>query len=405
MTSREPANEALAEQAARLADGCDHVETLVELRERLSVGRPLRVKLGLDPTTPDLHIGHAVVLRKLQQFVEANHEVTLVIGSFTARIGDPSGRNQLRPRLTDEQIDANMRTYAEQAGKVLDLERVQLRYNAEWLAPLRFEDVIRLLAQTTVARMLDRNDFAARYAEGSPISLHEFLYPVAQAFDSVALASDVELGGTDQLFNLLMGRHYQEHDGQPPQICMTVPLLEGLDGRVKMSKSVGNHIGLTESPVDQFGKAMRIPDELIVRYARLAAGRSQADCEALERALASGSAAAMDEKKRVAGDIVARYHGHEAARRAREHFEQTVQRREAPSEMPEVRVAGARRLAEVIIAAGFAQSRREADRLVRGGGVRLDGAVVDDPSLPWTATEPVVLSVGARRFARIVPSG
>jgi tyrosyl-tRNA synthetase len=284
----------------RYTDGCDHVETAAELRARLAEARPLRVKLGLDPTSPDLHIGHAVVLRKLQQFVEGGHDVTLVIGSFTARIGDPSGRNALRPRLSDEQIDANMRTYAEQAGKVLDLERVSLRYNGEWLAPLSFEHVIRLLAQTTVARMLDRNDFAARFAAGTPISLHEFLYPVAQAYDSVALSADVELGGTDQLFNLLMGRHYQEREGQAPQICMTTPLLEGLDGKIKMSKSVGNHVAIAEPPEDQFGKLMRVPDEMVARYARLGAGWTAAACEELTREVADGRTPPIDAKKRVA---------------------------------------------------------------------------------------------------------
>ena len=398
-----PQGDGTVSRAAALAEGCEHVETPAELAERLAAGRPLRVKLGLDPTSPDLHVGHAVVLRKLQQFVDDGHDVTLVIGTFTARIGDPSGRNQLRPPLTDEQIDANMRTYAEQAGKVLDLERVSLRYNAEWLAPLRFEEVVRLLARTTVARMLDRNDFAQRYANGTPISLHEFLYPVAQAFDSVVLASDVELGGSDQLFNLLMGRHYQQHEGQRPQVCMTVPLLEGLDGKVKMSKSVGNHIGLTEAPSEQFGKAMRIPDEMIGRYAFLGAGRARSECDALERDIASGRLSPMDGKKAVAEWIVAAYHGPDAARSARENFERTVQRRELPDEMPEVVLADARRISDVLMQAGFAQSRREAERLVRGGGVRLDGATVDDAALEWTATEPVVVSVGSRRFARVLP--
>ena len=396
---------AVEEQFAALTDGCDHVETAAELRARLAEGRPLRVKLGLDPTSPDLHIGHAVVLRKLQQFVAAGHDVTLVIGRFTARIGDPSGRNALRPPLTDEQIEANMRTYAEQAGKVLDLERVSLRYNSEWLAPMRFEEVVRLLAKTTVARMLDRNDFAERYAAGTPISLHEFLYPVAQAVDSVVLAADVELGGTDQLFNLLMGRHYQEQDGQAPQICMTVPLLEGLDGKVKMSKSLGNHIGLTDPPAEQFGKVMRLPDEMIARYARLAVGRSKAEADALQRGIDGGSVAPMDAKKDVAEDVVALYHGRDAARAARENFERTVQRRELPDEMPEVAAGDARRLIDVLVVAGFAASKREAERLIRGGGVRLDGVTADDPAAAWTATGPVVLSVGARRFVRVFPKG
>ncbi|HEY0798143.1 MAG TPA: tyrosine--tRNA ligase [Candidatus Baltobacteraceae bacterium] len=394
------------EQAQLLADGCEHVETFAELQERLTRGVPLGVKLGMDPTSPDLHIGHAVVLHKMQQFVEAGHKVTLLIGDFTARIGDPSGRNSLRPPLTNEAIEANMRTYASQAGKVLDMERVTVRYNSEWLGKLTLDDLIRLLAQTTVARMLDRNDFAQRYADGTPISLHEFLYPVAQAYDSVALRCDVELGGSDQLFNLLLGRPYQEHAGQATQICMTVPLLEGLDGKIKMSKTTGNHIGLTENPNDQFGKMMRIPDELIGRYARLAVFRSKEACDELARGLADGRAVPMEEKKTIAQELVTRYHGAEAARAAREHFERTVQRRELPEEMPDVRTAQARKLVDVIVVAGFAQSKREAERLIVGGGVKLDGSVVTDAAAAWNPLrdgQRIVLSVGARKHARLVP--
>lgn len=392
------------EQAELLADGCAHVETRLELEARLTRGAPLRIKLGLDPTSPDLHIGHAVVLRKLQQFLDHGHEVTLLIGDFTARIGDPSGRNSLRPPLTHDAIAANMRSYAAQAGLVLDMERAKVRYNSEWLEPLTLDGLIRLLAQTTVARMLDRNDFAARYAAGTPISLHEFLYPVAQAYDSVALRADVELGGSDQLFNLLMGRPYQERAGQPAQICMTLPLLEGLDGAVKMSKSLGNHIGLAESAEEQFGKTMRIPDELIVRYARLAVFRSQAACGELERALRDGRAAPMEEKKKIGQELVALYHGADAARAARERFESTVQRRELPGEMPDVRAGDARKLVDLIVLAGFARSKREAERLIHGGGVKLDGIVVTASDLSWTVKNPVVLSVGARKHARILPT-
>jgi tyrosyl-tRNA synthetase len=395
---------ASAVEAARaLADGCDHVETVDELAQRIGTGRPLRVKLGLDPTTADLHIGHAVVLRKMQQFVDAGHDVTLLIGDFTARIGDPTGRNTMRPPLTDEAIEANMQTYAAQAGKVLDMERITLRYNSEWLGTLSFAELIKLLAQTTVAQMLDRNDFAQRYAAGTPISLHEFLYPVAQAYDSVALQSDVELGGSDQLFNLLMGRPYQLHAGQPAQICMTVPLLEGVDGKKKMSKSIGNHIALTDPPNDQFGKVMRIPDEAIARYARLAAGWSQAETESLVRGIADGSRAPMDEKKRIAEAVVALYHGRDAARAAREYFERTIQRGEAPTEMPERSFEGARTLADVIVAAGFAESKRAAQRLIGEGAVRVDGGVVADPKAVWEYDRPVVLQVGSRKFVRVLP--
>jgi tyrosyl-tRNA synthetase len=391
------------ERAARLAGGCDHVETLAELERRLDRGAPLNVKLGLDPTTPDLHIGHAVVLRKLQQFVDDGHNVTLLIGDFTARIGDPTGRNAMRPPLTDEAIEANMQTYAAQAGKVLDMERVRLAYNSTWLGPLSFAELIHLLAQTTVAKMLDRNDFSLRYNAGTPISLHEFLYPVAQAYDSVALRADVELGGSDQLFNLLMGRPYQQHAGQEPQVCLTVPLLEGIDGKQKMSKSTGNHIALTDPPNEQFGKVMRIPDEALGRYARLAAGWPEAEVERLVRDVAGGSLSPMDEKKRIAATVVGMYHGEAAARAAREYFERTIQRGEVPSDLPEHRLDGARTVVEVLVAAGLAESKRAATRLIVEGAVRIDGSAVGDPKAAWTASAPAVLQVGSRKFVRILP--
>jgi tyrosyl-tRNA synthetase len=399
----QPPSAAAREAAQELADNCEHVETYDELAARIATGKRLNVKLGLDPTTPDLHIGHAVVLRKLQQFVDAGHNVTLLIGDFTTRIGDPTGRNTMRPPLTDEAIEANMQTYAKQAGKVLDLDRVTLRYNSEWLGKLTFAELIKLLAQTTVARMLDRKDFAQRYADGTPISMHEFLYPVAQAYDSVALEADVELGGSDQLFNLLMGRPYQVHAGQPAQICMTVPLLEGLDGKQKMSKSTGNHIALTDTANDQFGKVMRIPDEALARYARLAAGWSQAEAERIERGLSDGSLVAMDEKKRIAEAVATLYHGAGDARAAREHFERTIQRGELPAEIPERRFEGARSLVDVVVAAGFAESKRAAQRLIAEGAVKIDGSVVTDPKAVWDTSGPAVLQVGSRKFVRVLP--
>ncbi|MBV9276662.1 MAG: tyrosine--tRNA ligase, partial [Candidatus Eremiobacteraeota bacterium] len=388
-----------------LVDGCDHIESIADLDARLREKRPLRVKLGLDPTTSDLHIGHAVVLHKLQQFVEAGHDVTLIIGDFTGRIGDPSGRNEMRPPLSEDQIRANMTTYAEQAGKILDMERVSVRYNSEWLAKLTLSDLLRLLSQVTVARMLDRNDFSQRYKANEPIALHEFLYPVAQAYDSIAINAEIELGGNDQLFNLLMGRQYQAWAGQREQVCMTVPLLEGLDGEKKMSKTAGNFVGIAEDARTQFGKLMRIPDELIPRYARLAAFRSEADSLQLAGALGSGSAHPMDEKKKLAQEIVARYHGAEEASGAREYFEQTVQRRELPTDhVPEVTVGSAKRVSDVLVASGLAESKRAAERLIMGNGVKVDGAVVTDPRALWAHTQPVTLSVGARRFVRVLPN-
>ena len=388
-----------------LLDGFDHVETRAEFIARCEEGKPLTVKLGLDPTTADLHLGHAVVLRKLQQFVEAGHKVTVIIGDFTSRIGDPSGRNDMRPPLSAEQIESNMRTYASQAGTVLDMERVKLCYNSEWLAGIQLADLLRLLSQVTVAQMLARNDFEARFASNTPISLHEFLYPVAQAYDSVALAADIELGGNDQLFNLLMGRQYQVHAGQREQVCMTVPLLEGLDGVKKMSKSTGNYVGLTETAREQFGKLMSIPDALLPRYARLAAFRPQAEADALAAALTAGSAHPMDEKKRLAEEIVARYHGAVAAQEARGYFERTVQRKELPTEnIPEMRVGAARRVVDVLVAADFADSKRAAERLISGNGVKVDGILVSDPRADWSAAGPAILSVGSRKFVRVLPN-
>jgi tyrosyl-tRNA synthetase len=385
-----------------LLDGFDRVESVEEFRERLKLGRPLNVKLGIDPTSSDLHLGFMVVLHALQRFAESGHEVTLIIGDFTARIGDPSGKKITRPQLSEEEIEANMQTYREQAARVLDLQRVKIRYNSEWLARLSHADVIRLAAKCTVAQMLERNDFRERYDAGEGISLHELLYPIAMAYDSVMVDADVELGGTDQLFNLLMGRHYQREFGKAPQICAMVPLLVGLDGVQKMSKSLGNYVGVTEPPDVQFGKLMSMPDTLIADYARYAAFRSRADVDRLRHALASGAANAMEEKKRVAGEIVARYHGAPAADRAREFFERTVQRKEIPDEMPELKVhAESVRVSDVLKQAGFAASRREAERLIEGGGVRIDGVAVTQAKATWTASHPAVLSVGSRKFVRV----
>ncbi len=391
------------ERAEFLTDGAEHVETVAELAQRLDRGRPLRVYLGLDPTSPDLHLGHAVVLRLLQRFVDDGHDVILLIGDFTARIGDPSGRNALRPALSDEQIDANMKTYAAQAGKVLDMSRVTLRYNSEWLSTLTFTEIYKLLSQTTVAQMLERNDFKQRYEGGSPIALHEFVYPVAVAYDSIALEVDVELGGSDQLFNLLISRPYQVHAGQLPEICITVPLLVGLDGKKKMSKSLSNHIGLTDAPNEMFGKTMRIPDEVLAQYARLGAWWPAERVRALEAGLRDGSVAPMDEKKHIAQDIVALYHGPDVALAARAWFERTIQRGEIPAEMPELRLDGRSKLVELIVAAGFAESKRAAQRLIGEGAVKVDGTPVTDPGGRWTAAGPAVLQVGSRKFARIIP--
>jgi tyrosyl-tRNA synthetase len=387
-----------------LLDGFDHVETVEDVRQRLKLGRPLNIKLGIDPTSPDLHLGFMVVLHKLQRFAEAGHNVTLIIGDFTGSIGDPSGRNAMRPPLTPEQIEANMKTYRDQASKVLDLDRVKIRYNSEWLGKMSFSDVVKLVSHVTVAQMLERNDFHNRYSSGTAISLHEFLYPVAQAYDSIAVESDIELGGTDQLFNLLLGRQFQREFGQLPQICATVPLLVGLDGVKKMSKSLGNYVGIAESAQTQFGKLMSIADDLIPTYARLAAFRSQKDADALAATLQAAASNPMDLKKGLAQEIVGRYHSAAEAKSAREYFERTVQRKEIPLEdVLEMPLGDCRKVTDVLVKAGFAESKRAAERLISGSGVKVDGIVVDDPRAAWTARDAAVLSVGSRKFIRVRP--
>ncbi len=390
--------------AAYLLDGFEHVETVPEFEARLKLGRPLNIKLGIDPTSPDLHLGFMVVLNQLQRFAGAGHNVTLIIGDFTAKIGDPSGKNETRPQLSDEEIEANMATYKAQAAKVLDMERITVRNNSEWLAPLTTAQFITLAAKVSVAQMLERNDFRQRYDAGESISLHEFLYPIAMAYDSVMVKSDVELGGVDQLFNLLMGRHYQREHGQVPQICAMVPLLLGLDGQKKMSKSLGNYVGVTEPAQTQFGKLMSIGDALMPTYARYAAFRGKERSQALAAALAAGTANPMDEKKSLAQDVVARYHGADAAKSAREYFEATVQRKEIPlDQITDLSRGDCSKVTELLVKAGFAESKRAAERLISGNGVKVDGIIVNDPKAPWTATGPSVLAVGSRKFVRITP--
>ncbi|MDE2571721.1 MAG: tyrosine--tRNA ligase [bacterium] len=393
-----------AAQAAFLADGCADVVSLEELEARIARKGRLTVKFGIDPSGSELHIGHAVTLHKMRQFQDLGHRVILLIGDFTALIGDPTGRNEQRKPITREQIEANMASYREQAGRMLDLDHLEVMYNSTWLRPLGFDDLLKLTSQVTVARMLERNDFAKRYGAGQPISLHELLYPVAQAYDSVAMEADVELGGTEQLFNFMLARAFQEDVGQPPQICMTAPILEGLDGERRMGKSLGNYVSIVESPEQQFGKLMSLPDTMIPRYARLAAFRSEAECKQLAVRLSAGTLEPMPAKKALAEDIVALYHGREAARAASAYFERTVQRKEAPAEMPEFALREQpRSVVAVLAASGLAQSKREAERLVAGGGVRLNGQPVTDPSAPWHESAPAVLSVGSRRFIRVLP--
>lgn len=395
------------EQLKILLSGAAEVIPVEELERKLGLGRPLRVKLGIDPSAPDIHIGHAVVLRKLRRFQDLGHTAVLIIGDFTGLVGDPSGRTETRPMLAAEQLEANARTYLKQVGRVLDMDRVELRRNSEWLAPLSFADVAKVARQLTVAQLLDRDDFQARYREGRPISLVEFLYPLMQGYDSVAVDADVEMGGTDQTFNLLVGRDLQRAHGQDPQVVFTVPLLTGTDGARKMSKTYGNHVGVTDPPEEQFGRTMRIPDALIVEWLRLCTDLHPDEIEAIERGLAEGSLHPGEQKRRLAREVVALYHGAEAAEAAEALFDQVHRKGEAPDDIPEYRLPERPEMllvAAVIAETGLASSRSDARRLISQGGVRLDGEPLTDPQgeLPRSALEGKVLQVGKRRFARLL---
>lgn len=386
------------------------------LEERLERGRPLRVKLGVDPSRPDLTLGHAVVLRKLRQFQEAGHVAVLIIGDFTARIGDPSGRSETRPMLTEEEIRANAETYLAQARKVIDVEAAEIHGNAEWTSGMDMASLIELASSATVAQMLEREDFRDRYRAERPISVVEFLYPLFQGYDSVAVRSDVEIGGTDQTFNLLMGREVQRAFGQEPQVVLTVPLLEGTDGVRKMSKSLDNYVGLTEPPDAMFGKLMRIPDELIVKYLRMAAPVDPTEIDAIERGLGDGSVRPNDAKRRLAREVVDLYHGAGTGAAAEDRFNAVHREREIPDEVPEVRVpasvfgeeGGARvvYVPALLEAMGLVGSRSEARRLQSQGGVRVDGAQVPQEDIRIEGDPPGQLSgsvwqVGRRKFARL----
>ncbi|MFZ9122097.1 MAG: tyrosine--tRNA ligase [Burkholderiaceae bacterium] len=384
--------------------GADDILVASELEEKLvrseQTGVPLRVKLGLDPTAPDLHLGHTVVLNKLRQFQDLGHQVIFLIGDFTALIGDPTGRNATRPPLTAEEIAANAKTYFEQASLVLDPEKTDIRRNSEWCEPLGATGMIRLAAQSTVARMLERDDFTKRYKSGSPISVHEFLYPLMQGYDSVALKADVELGGTDQTFNLLMGRELQRNAGQSPQCVVTMPLLEGLDGVEKMSKSKGNTVGITDAPEDMFGKLMSISDTLMWRYYLLLSRRSLLEIEALQ-AEAKGGRNPRDIKVDLALELVERFHSRSAALAALAHFEARFKQGEAPSDLTLIRLgAGPLGVVQVLKQAGLVPSNAEAFRNIEQGGVRVDGSRVEDRGLSLQAGQYVV-QVGKRRFAKV----
>ncbi len=392
-------------QLDALTDRAVDVISKDDLAARLRLGRPLRVKLGIDPSGPLLHLGHAVVLRKLREFQDLGHEAILIVGDFTAQIGDPTGLSAARKPRTVDEIKADMQSYAEQASLILDIKRAKVRFNSEWLAPISFAKLIDLCARVTVARMLERDDFTKRFQSGSPIGLHEFLYPLSQAYDSVAIEADVELGGTEQLFNLMMGRRLQEEFGQPPQICMTLPILEGTDGVQRMGKSLNNYIALRDDPSQTFGKVMSIPDALIGRYFRLATVLPGPECERLEREMATGALAPKDAKTRLALEIVALYHGEPAARAAHEHFEKTVVRKELPEDMPAYKLARGGdnpTIGKLLVLIGWAASNREAQRLVGQGAIKIDGTRVDDVRHVETSWTGKVVQKGNHQFVKLV---
>ncbi|KXB97560.1 MAG: tyrosine--tRNA ligase [Chlorobi bacterium NICIL-2] len=392
------------EQFRILSDGVAEILPLDEFRAKLEravrTRTPLRVKLGCDPSRPDLHIGHAVVLEKLRQFQELGHTVIFIIGDFTAMIGDPSGRSKTRPALTLQETQANARSYFEQVGIVLDVARAEIRSNSEWLSRLTFADVIRVAAQVTVSQMLERDDFHERFNREQPIALHELLYPLAQGLDSVEVRADIELGGTDQRFNFLLARELQKHAGQEPQAIVLMPLLEGTDGVQKMSKSLGNYIALLDPPREMFGKVMSIPDELIVRYYRYATFASADQARAMEQQLRDGSLHPRDAKAMVAERLVARYHGEDAARHAREEFDRMFRHKEVPEEIETVPLQLPMPLVEAVVAAGLVPSKSEARRLIAQGGVYVNGERVTDHAAVLARGEHIV-KVGKRRFVRI----
>lgn len=393
-----------AEQLRILKRGAEEVLLEQELVARLAEGRPLRVKAGFDPTAPDLHLGHTVLLNKMRQFQDLGHQVVFLIGDFTGMIGDPSGKSATRKPMTRDEIEANARTYADQVFKVLDPSRTEVRFNSEWFGSMGASDLIRLAGKYTVARMLERDDFAKRYKGGQPIAIHEFLYPLVQGYDSVALKADVELGGTDQKFNLLVGRTLQEDFGQRPQVVLTVPLLEGTDGVNKMSKSLGNYVGITEPPEQMFGKLMSISDDLMWRYLDLL---SREDIRAIARWRQEVDAGLnpRDVKFRLAHELVVRFHSQAAADRAQQEFVARFQRGVIPENLPEKEIQSSGGRLPVALAlkeSGLTKSTSEALRKIREGGVRVDGQRVEDPEASLPAGASVVLQLGKRNLVRII---
>lgn len=386
-------------QLALIKRGADELLIEAELVEKLKSGRPLRIKAGFDPTAPDLHLGHTVLINKLRHFQDLGHHIMFLIGDFTGMIGDPTGKNATRPPLSREQILENAQTYRAQVFKILDPEKTEVCFNSTWFEGMGAAGMIKLAALHTVARMLERDDFSKRYANGQPIAIHEFLYPLCQGYDSVAMKADVELGGTDQKFNLLVGRELQKHYGQAPQCVLMMPLLEGLDGVNKMSKSLGNYVGIAEPPKEIFGKLMSVSDDLMWRYYDLLSFRGNAEIARLKEEVAGGRNP-RDVKVMLAQEIVARFHSQKDAEEALTDFEARFQRGAMPDEMPEVSVP-AGPVGLVLKAAGLVASTSEALRMIEGGGVRIDGEKVSDKGLVLSAGTTIVMQVGKRKFARV----
>jgi len=390
-------------QLETIRRGCDELLIETELREKLARGVPLRVKAGFDPTAPDLHLGHTVLINKLRQFQELGHHVLFLIGDFTGMIGDPTGKNATRPPLSREDVARNAETYTEQVFRILDRTRTEVVFNSSWMDRMQAADMIKLAASHTVARMLERDDFSKRYKGNQPIAIHEFLYPLVQGYDSVALKADIELGGTDQKFNLLMGRELQKHYGQPPQCILTMPLLEGLDGVNKMSKSLGNYVGIQEPPNEIFGKLMSVSDELMWRYIDLLSFASAADIRDMKARVTAGGNP-RDVKVAFAQEIVERFHGREAAVAALADFESRFRQNEIPADLDEVTLTAEGAglpIAAVLKQAGLTASTSEALRMIVQGGVKLNGKKVTDKSLVLAGGASVVLQVGKRKFARV----
>ncbi len=383
-------------------------ELVAKIKKSITEKKPLHIKLGLDPTAPDIHLGHTVVLQKLRQFQDLGHQVIIIIGDYTARIGDPTGKSETRKQLTDKEIKANAKTYEIQIFKILDRSKTKVVFNSEWLAALTFADVISLASKYTVARMLERDDFAKRFHNEQPIGIHEFFYPLMQGYDSIALKADIELGGTDQKFNLLMGRHLQKEYGQEPQVALMMPILEGLDGIQKMSKSLGNYIGITEPPREMYGKTMSIADNLMVRYFELVTPVSLQEIRAIKKGLKDGSLHPRDIKMRLAREIVTIYHGRETAEAAEEEFKNIFQKKELPDEIPEYSLDvkeladGGIWLPKLLTLTGLVSGTSEGKRLIQQGAVKVDDEKITNPDIKLMLQAGTIIKAGKRKFVKIV---